>query len=208
MVALKLQKRLAASVLDCGRRKVWLDPNEVNEISMANSSKPPQTLSSFKCLICQEIGRPVRPSYDRLLGLHPCCLCLLSCIMTILEDEALPKELFWDSPLDLEGTGAAFPVRALPLNSPVLAAGQNIRKLVKDGFVIRKPTVIHSRARARRSAEAKSKGRHTGYGTLGVSACIYSTSGCRSALGCQAYRLSHTLCAEYSVCGALSAAGS
>ena len=41
MVALKLQKRLAASVLDCGRRKVWLDPNEVNEISMANSSKPP-----------------------------------------------------------------------------------------------------------------------------------------------------------------------
>jgi ribosomal protein L19E len=45
-------------------------------------------------------------------------------------------------------------------------AGQNIRKLVKDGFVIRKPTVIHSRSRARRSAEAKAKGRHTGYGTL------------------------------------------
>ena len=37
MVSLKLQKRLAASVLDCGLRKVWLDPNEVNEISMANS---------------------------------------------------------------------------------------------------------------------------------------------------------------------------
>ena len=37
MVSLKLQKRLAASVLDCGQRKVWLDPNEVNEISMANS---------------------------------------------------------------------------------------------------------------------------------------------------------------------------
>jgi len=32
-----LQKRLAASVLKCGKRKVWLDPNEVNEISMANS---------------------------------------------------------------------------------------------------------------------------------------------------------------------------
>jgi len=79
MVSLKLQKRLAASVLKCGLRKVWLDPNEVNEISMANSR-------------------------------------------------------------------------------------QNIRKLVKDGFVIRKPTKIHSRARARRSAEAKAKGRHTGYG--------------------------------------------
>ena len=39
MVSLKLQKRLAASVLNCGLRKVWLDPNEVNEISMANSSK-------------------------------------------------------------------------------------------------------------------------------------------------------------------------
>ena len=46
MVALKLQKRLAASVLDCGRRKVWLDPNEVNEISMANSSKPPDLAPS------------------------------------------------------------------------------------------------------------------------------------------------------------------
>jgi large subunit ribosomal protein L19e len=29
MVSLKLQKRLAASVLKCGERKIWLDPNEV-----------------------------------------------------------------------------------------------------------------------------------------------------------------------------------
>lgn len=79
MVALKLQKRLAASVLNCGKRKVWLDPNETNELSLANSR-------------------------------------------------------------------------------------QNIRKLIKDGFVIKKPTKIHSRARARAAAEAKSKGRHTGYG--------------------------------------------
>eukprot|EP00959_Pyramimonas_sp_CCMP1952_P164018 3429183-Pyramimonas_sp.AAC.1 len=79
MVSLKLQKRLAASVLKCGKRKIWLDPNEVNEISMANSR-------------------------------------------------------------------------------------QNIRKLVKDGFVIRKPTKIHSRARTRKAHEAKSKGRHTGIG--------------------------------------------
>lgn len=40
MVTLKLQKRLAASVLGCGKKKVWMDPNEVNEISAANSSKP------------------------------------------------------------------------------------------------------------------------------------------------------------------------
>ncbi|XP_064992643.1 pumilio homolog 24-like isoform X2 [Musa acuminata AAA Group] len=39
MVSLKLQKRLAASVLKCGLGKVWLDPNEVSEISMANSRK-------------------------------------------------------------------------------------------------------------------------------------------------------------------------
>lgn len=45
-------------------------------------------------------------------------------------------------------------------------AGQNVRKLVKDGFVIRKPVKIHSRARARAAQEAKSKGRHTGYGEL------------------------------------------
>ena len=37
MVSLKLQKRLAASVLNCGKRKIWLDPNEVNEIANANS---------------------------------------------------------------------------------------------------------------------------------------------------------------------------
>uniref|UniRef100_A0A7S3LH52 Ribosomal protein L19 n=1 Tax=Aplanochytrium stocchinoi TaxID=215587 RepID=A0A7S3LH52_9STRA len=79
MVALKLQKRLAASVLKCGKRKIWLDPNEVNQIVMANSR-------------------------------------------------------------------------------------QNIRKLVKDGFVIKKPEIIHSRARVLERNAAKAKGRHTGTG--------------------------------------------
>jgi|EP00624_Nannochloropsis_granulata_P006824 large subunit ribosomal protein L19e len=37
MVNLRIQKRLAASVLKTGKRKVWLDPNETGEISMANS---------------------------------------------------------------------------------------------------------------------------------------------------------------------------
>merc|ERR1719336_2110229 len=79
MVSLTLQKRLASAVLKCGRRKVWLDPNEVNEISLTNSR-------------------------------------------------------------------------------------QNIRKLIKDGFVIKKPVVIHSRVRARRRKEAKRKGRYNGHG--------------------------------------------
>ena len=47
-----------------------------------------------------------------------------------------------------------------------LGAGQNIRKLVKDGFIIKKPTKIHSRSRARRMKEAKRKGRHSGYGMV------------------------------------------
>ncbi|KMZ71224.1 60S ribosomal protein L19-2 [Zostera marina] len=79
MVSLKLQKRLASSVLGCGKGKVWLDPNESGDISMANSRK-------------------------------------------------------------------------------------NIRKLIKDGFIIRKPQKIHSRSGARRAMEAKGKGRHSGFG--------------------------------------------
>ena len=79
MVSLKLQKRLAASVLGCGKRKVWLDPNESNEIHSANSRK-------------------------------------------------------------------------------------NFRKLIKDGYVIRKPNAIHSRFRVNTTHAAKRKGRHTGYG--------------------------------------------
>jgi len=37
MSNLSLQKRLASAVLKCGQKKVWLDPNESNEISNANS---------------------------------------------------------------------------------------------------------------------------------------------------------------------------
>jgi large subunit ribosomal protein L19e len=43
-------------------------------------------------------------------------------------------------------------------------SGQNIRKLFKDGFVIKKPVAIHSRFRCQVRKEAKRKGRHTGKG--------------------------------------------
>ncbi len=36
-MSLKIQKRLAASILKCGQRKVWLDPLEVNDISQASN---------------------------------------------------------------------------------------------------------------------------------------------------------------------------
>merc|ERR1711860_127589 len=41
---------------------------------------------------------------------------------------------------------------------------QNIRKLIKDGLIIRKPVAVHSRARVRKNALARRKGRHTGTG--------------------------------------------
>ncbi|CAH1406271.1 unnamed protein product [Nezara viridula] len=42
---------------------------------------------------------------------------------------------------------------------------QNIRKLIKDGFIIKKPVAVHSRARVRKNTEARRKGRHCGFGT-------------------------------------------
>jgi len=79
MVNLRLQKRLSASILKCGKRRIWLDPNEINDLSLANSR-------------------------------------------------------------------------------------QNVRKLIKDGFIIRKPVGIHSRFKARKVTAEKHKGRHTGTG--------------------------------------------
>jgi large subunit ribosomal protein L19e len=40
----------------------------------------------------------------------------------------------------------------------------NIRKLIKDGFIIRKPMITHSRSRIRKVKEARTKGRYSGYG--------------------------------------------
>ena len=79
MSSLKLQKRLAASVAGCGKNRVWLDPNETNQIAVTNSR-------------------------------------------------------------------------------------QGIRKLIKDGLIIKKPIAIHSRARVRKNLLAKRKGRHMGPG--------------------------------------------
>jgi len=40
----------------------------------------------------------------------------------------------------------------------------NIRKLIKDGLINRKPVKMHSRSRVRKNLDAKRKGRHTGAG--------------------------------------------
>ena len=39
-----------------------------------------------------------------------------------------------------------------------------VRKLIKDGLIMKRKQVVHSRARARRHLEAKRLGRHTGAG--------------------------------------------
>jgi len=41
---------------------------------------------------------------------------------------------------------------------------KHVTKLIKDGHVIVKPTVVHSRARTKELLAAKRKGRHTGTG--------------------------------------------
>merc|ERR1712139_434052 len=79
MAFLRLQKRLVATVLKCGKRRVWIDPNETNEVALANSRK-------------------------------------------------------------------------------------NIKKLFKDGLIMKRQVHMHSRSRCKRMHEAKRKGRHSGYG--------------------------------------------
>jgi large subunit ribosomal protein L19e len=79
MSSLRVQKRLASSILRCGNKKIWLDPNEANEISNANTR-------------------------------------------------------------------------------------QSVRKLIKDGLIIKKPVAVHSRFRTRKNIEARRKGRHMGHG--------------------------------------------
>ena len=52
MAFLRLQKRLAASVLKCGRKRVWIDPNETNEVALANSRKSPSFTSQQNVASC------------------------------------------------------------------------------------------------------------------------------------------------------------
>ncbi|MCJ1267539.1 translational activator of GCN4 [Lobaria immixta] len=54
-VNLRTQKRLAASVVGCGKRKIWLDPNEVNEISNANSRQTIRKLVSDGLIIRKQV---------------------------------------------------------------------------------------------------------------------------------------------------------
>jgi ribosomal protein L19E len=55
MVSLKLQKRLAASVLRCGHYKVWLDPNETAHLKNCSTRNDPSSrLSLSRSVALQE----------------------------------------------------------------------------------------------------------------------------------------------------------
>lgn len=53
---LRLQKRLAAAVMKCGKRKVWLDPNETTDISNANSRQAVRKLVKDRLIVCKPVA--------------------------------------------------------------------------------------------------------------------------------------------------------
>lgn len=68
MVNLRTQKRLAASVMDCGKRKVWLDPNEMSDISNANSRQSIRKLVSDGLIIKKPVTMHSRSRTRALLA--------------------------------------------------------------------------------------------------------------------------------------------
>ncbi|TYH24733.1 hypothetical protein ES288_A03G114400v1 [Gossypium darwinii] len=82
MVSFKVQKRLAASLLNCGKNKVWLDPCEAILISMANSrmdirklvkdnliiKKPNISRSGWRYKKGKDVGNPRRKGYGKRKG--------------------------------------------------------------------------------------------------------------------------------------------
>jgi large subunit ribosomal protein L19e len=55
MAFLRLQKRLAASVLKCGRKRVYIDPNETQEVALANSRKNIRKLVKDKLIMRRQV---------------------------------------------------------------------------------------------------------------------------------------------------------
>nr|XP_045233047.1 60S ribosomal protein L19-like [Macaca fascicularis] len=72
---LRLQKRLASSVLHCGKKKVWLDTSETNEIASANSRQQIQKLIKDGLINCKPVtvhswARCQKNTLARLKGRH------------------------------------------------------------------------------------------------------------------------------------------
>merc|ERR1719181_37287 len=56
MAFLRLQKRLAAAVLKCGKKRVWMDPNETSEIALANSRKNIRKLAKDNLIMRRQVS--------------------------------------------------------------------------------------------------------------------------------------------------------
>ena len=75
MVNLRLQRRLAADILHVGSKRVWMDPNEVNEIALANSRKAVRKLIKDNFVFKKKIEMHSRQrarlrKEERRLGRH------------------------------------------------------------------------------------------------------------------------------------------
>ncbi len=75
MVNLRLQRRLASSILGVGNKRVWMDPNEINEIALANSRKAVNKLIKDSFIIKKKIAMHSRQrarvrSAERRAGRH------------------------------------------------------------------------------------------------------------------------------------------
>lgn len=55
MTNLRLQKRLAASIKGVGKRRVWLDPNDASEISLANSRQAVRKLLKARTIYVKPV---------------------------------------------------------------------------------------------------------------------------------------------------------
>merc|ERR1719222_843478 len=55
MAFLRLQKRLAASVMKCGKKRVWIDPNETSEVALANSRKNIRKLVKDRLIMRRQV---------------------------------------------------------------------------------------------------------------------------------------------------------
>lgn len=75
MVNLRLQRRLACSILNIGNKRLWMDPNEVNEIALANSRKAVGKLIKDSFIIKKKVNMHSRQrarlrKEERRLGRH------------------------------------------------------------------------------------------------------------------------------------------
>jgi len=95
MVNLRLQRRLASSILGVGAKRIWMDPNEVNEIALANSRKAITKLVKDSFIIKKKVAMHSRQrarvrTEEVLKGRHTGTGKRHGC-----RDARMPKKIMW-----------------------------------------------------------------------------------------------------------------